>query len=93
MVLFEKVYFYGRVIQVMNGDGFTAYRVNVTNDGWGYYDDTIYVEYHGTFENGRILEDDMITFYGESYGLYTYETIFGAEMTIPAVVAEYIDLN
>ena len=91
--MFEKVYFYGQVIQVMEGDGFTAYRINVTNDGWGYYDDTLYVEYHGTFENGRILEKDMVTFYGESYGLFSYETVLGATMTIPAVVAEYIDLN
>ena len=88
------VYFTGRVIQVLESSyGNTVhYRINVTNDGWGYYDDTVYVEYEPK-GSSRILEDDMVTFYGEYYGLYTYESVLGAKITIPAVVAEYIDLQ
>ena len=33
----------------------------------------------------------MITFYGYAMGDYTYKTVLGEEMTIPSVLASYID--
>jgi hypothetical protein len=39
----------------------------------------------------RILEDDTVTFYGESVGTMTYESTMGGDITIPAVLAAKID--
>lgn len=41
----------------------------------------------------RFLEDDIVTFYGTYDGLYTYETILGASVTIPSVTARYMTLH
>ena len=91
--------FTGKVIQIMdNSIGNTKifnYRVNVTLDKYGIYDDTIYVTYVELDDNKtpRILEDDIITIYGILDGLQTYNTIFGSSVTIPSIIAKYIDIN
>lgn len=84
--------FTGKVVQVIeDGDLYEVYRVDVTKDKWGYYDDTIYVFYADINDfTSRILEDDIITIYGELDGLYTYETVLGANVTIPKINAKYI---
>lgn len=89
----KYVKFQGRIVQVMEGNSLVALRVNVTNTGYGYYDDTVYVLY--SYKNGqpKFLEDDIITFYGVSNGLYSYKSVLGATITIPEVIANYIDLN
>lgn len=86
----QKVKFTGRVVQVMESSLVKVYRINVTWNGYGYYDDTVYVTYFGS-SGGRILEDDVVTFYGEFDGLHTYETVLGSSLTIPKVSAKYID--
>ena len=88
----QKVTFTGQVVQVMEGEGITAYRINVTPDEWGYYDDTVYVTYSGDLSEGRILDDDIVNFWGESTGLYSYESVLHEEITIPSVEAKYIEL-
>lgn len=87
----KMVKFKGRIVQVMEDDGAVALRVNVTNDGYGYYDDTVYVLYQYKENELKLLEDDIITFYGYSMGLESYESVMGATITIPRVYAEYID--
>ena len=92
----ERVHFRGEVVQVLqDGDSFEL-RVNVTSSGgyYTYWSDTVYVVY--TRENaseGKILEDDIIDFYGEFYGEISYESVLGATITIPCVIAKYIDLD
>lgn len=87
----KMVKFTGKIVQVMEDGDDVALRINVTNDGYGYYDDTVYVDY--TYKDGesRLLEDDIVTFYGLYAGLYTYESVMGASITIPWVFADYID--
>ena len=41
----------------------------------------------------RILEDDIITMYGEMQDLMTYETVMGSTVTIPQMYAHYIDIE
>lgn len=43
--------------------------------------------------SNRVLEDDIISFYGTSTGSYSYTTVLGAQLTIPSVLAVYIDIN
>lgn len=85
--------FRGQIIQVMEGDGFTAYRINVTQDSYGFWDDTMYVEYTVKEGESRFLEDDIVTVYGTCMGLYTYETVMGANVTIPSAIAEFMELS
>jgi len=46
-----------------------------------------------TDSGSRILEDDIVTFYGTYGGLYSYESVMGATITVPLVLAQYMDLN
>ena len=89
----QLVKFTGEVIQVQEAQSllyYNVYRIDVTYKGYGYYDDTVYVTYDGYGSEDRVLEDDIVTFYGEFKGLKTYETVMGASVTIPHVEAEYI---
>ena len=88
----KKVKFTGKIIQVMEDDYETCFRIDVTRGKYGVWDDTVYVEFYGD-SNKRFLEDDIVTFYGEFNGLHTYESIFGASITIPSVEAKYITLK
>lgn len=82
----------GEVIQVMEIDGGVFIRMNVTQDEYGYWSDTIAATVEIPKGGDRILEDDIITIYGKCYGLYTYETVLGSEMSIPRIDAKYYDL-
>ena len=89
----EKVHFRGEVIQVMESGDDVTLRVNVNYTGY-YWTDTIYVEYtRQSSSESRILEDDIIDLYGISAGTITYETVMGNDVTIPGVLALYIDIN
>ena len=91
--------FTGEVIQVQQemllGKIYYVMRVNITKTGnyYTYYTDTIYVTYTADEDDPRILEDDIVTMYGELQGEKTYTTVMGASVTIPSFSAEYIDIK
>lgn len=85
-------HFRGKVSQVIEGDGFNVYMINVTADQYGLYTDAIYVQYTAPAGASRILEDDIVDIYGTMMGLQTYTTVLNAQKTIPAMMASYIDL-
>ena len=63
-------------------------------EGGYLWDNTIYVEYTRKTENeSRILEDDIIYLYGTLNGVTTYTTVLGSDVTIPYMLAEYIDIQ
>ena len=83
----------GEVIQVLEDGNDIALRVNITKESWGYTD-TIYVTYTRKSPNeDRILEDDIITIWGELNGLLTYESTLGKTITLPQLDAEYIRID
>ncbi len=87
----KKVKVTGEVIQVLEEDDTIYLRVNITKSKYGIYKDTIFVEYtKESDDEDRILEDDIITIYGEASGLYSYESVTGSDVTLPYLVAEYI---
>lgn len=89
----EIAVFEGKVIQVSEQMGNTAiYRVNVNNDD-GIWTDTIYVTYKRPEGESRVLEDDIITIYGELGGIITYQSVMGGNVTIPSIHARYIIIN
>ncbi|WP_237704140.1 toxin regulator [Planococcus donghaensis] len=85
--IFEKVKFYGKVIQVMEGDGITQIRLAVNDN----YDTVLFAEFDSAVVDSRILEDDKITIRGLSSGLMTYESTMGGSISIPGVSVDQIE--
>lgn len=92
----KRVKFTGEVVQVIEsswGSG-VEYRISVTKEEYGYSaDDIVYVTYTLAEGESRILEDDIVTFYGEFDGLQSYQSTLGGQITIPKVAAQYIELK
>ena len=84
----------GQVVQVMENYGTTMIRMNVNEDEFGIWNDTIYAEIkYDNSSNGRILENDIITVYGEMNGIKTYTSVMGYEVSIPFLNAQYVTIN
>ena len=84
----EKCKFKGKVVQVMEGSGVYNIRLAVG----GNYDNIIFIVASTSVTEQRILEDDYITVYGTSAGIYTYETVMGNELSIPSMSVDKIDM-
>lgn len=85
----EKITFSGTVLQVMEDDGFSHYRIAVDDN----YDTVLYVEVDHELLDARILEDDYITIYGESIGTVSYESTNSGTITIPAAIVNIVQNN
>lgn len=83
----KKVKFSGKVIQVIEEYGYINIRLAVNSD----YDQIILGEYYSDIVKSRVLEDDIITIYGTSDGLYTYQSTMGGKITIPSISIDRID--
>lgn len=83
----EKVKFKGKVLQVIESDEEIQIRLAIDSD----YDKVILCGYSPDIVSSRILEDDVITIYGKSIGLTSYESTLGGNITIPTVWIEKID--
>ena len=87
----EYVKFTGYVVQVCSeaksSSYYSTYRVATS----GKYNNVVYIYVDNYGSGSRILEDDKVTFYGVYDGLYSYETVLGASVTIPAIKVMYID--
>lgn len=89
----QYVKFTGEIIQVQESGKSATYRINVTQDEYGFWDDTVIASFNLSNSQSRFLEDDIVTFYGEYEGLYTYTSVIGASITIPNIAIEYMDLT
>ena len=79
----KRVYYRGKVVQVIEERGDFQLRVNVTPGDYGFWDDTIFLRYDDA--PVRILEDDVIAFVGRMNGTITYESVLGGDITIPDI--------
>lgn len=82
----KKVKFKGKILQVMEGDGYTQMRMAVNSN----YNQVIYIEIEEGVTKERILEDDVITIMGISNGLLSYESTMGGKITIPSVIVDKV---
>jgi hypothetical protein len=89
----ENVCVYGQVIQVTEDAENTMYRVSISPTDYGGWDDPVIVLIDNADLEDRVLEDDIVTVYGVSTGLYTYTTVLGASQTVPSILASYIDID
>lgn len=74
----------GKVTQVI-GSG--EYLIDV-GGGWDFGK---YVHIISSGSEGKVVEDDTITVYGKIVGDFQYETVLGANKTIPEINAKYIN--
>ena len=44
-------------------------------------------------ESDRILEDDIITIWGECDGLYSYESVLGSKESLPNIDVKYYSID
>jgi hypothetical protein len=86
----QRVVFTGKVVQVLEMGSKTAMRVNVTKGEYGIWDDTVWVNYTRKSGESRILEDDIIKFWGTVKGRRTYTAVLGQEITLPEIDAKYL---
>lgn len=85
--------FSGRVLQVMESSTNTGTQVDLRIATKGNYDDVVYVTYTRKNGESRILEDDRVTVRGSSWGLYTYTSTIGKEISLPLFVGESVTLQ
>lgn len=83
----KKVVFRGQIFQIQEDDGETWMLLSVTDEGYGFWTDNVWVEYDGTI---RGAEDDIITVYGTITGEQSYETQIGGETYVPKMRARYV---
>lgn len=89
----KKVKFTGEVLQVSELTNEVQLRLATKPNGWGgYSDDVVYVYFSSDLISSRILEDDVITVYGVARGLHSYTTVMGAEVTLPLIEVEKLDV-
>ena len=74
----------GEVMQVSGN----SILLEVTNNG-RYWTDIVYLVYEPDDGAPRILEDDVLTFYGEMQGIYSYTTVMGASNSVPLMYVKY----
>lgn len=92
----QEFVFTGEVIQVIEDEYKLTLRINVTPSSVGskvYYSDTIYATYRTEPDADRILDGDIITFWGTCSGLITYESIFGQQISLPGMYISYYELS
>ncbi len=86
----NKMTFTGEVVQSMKGLPYQILRIDI---GQG---NILYVEYHPieyTDNEGRILENDTVTVYGVFNGIKTYRAVLGNDISIPYLVASYVEIQ
>jgi peptidoglycan hydrolase-like protein with peptidoglycan-binding domain len=85
----KKIKFSGKILQVMEDEGVAVFRIATK----GGYDNVVYALYNTPENYKRFLEDDSVTVYGVSTGVYSYETVMGATVTIPSCTVDRITLK
>lgn len=96
----KKFVMTGEVIQVLEPtfDEAVQLRINVTKQTYEYIDDvtwtdTIFATVKIPKDTDRILEGDILTFYGTCEGLYTYDSVLGQSISLPKINIKYYGLN
>lgn len=85
----KKVKFRGKVLQTGDaGSGMNFARVELNDN----LDTVLFVTYSGEKLGYRLLDDDMITLYGETCGVYSYESTGSGVITLPWIHADIIEM-
>lgn len=82
----EPIAFSATVLQVIEGQSSSEYRMSVDND----YNSVIYVILPNDHRSMRILEDDKVNVVATFNGLLTYTSTIGSPVTIPQCTASSV---
>ena len=63
------------------------YRITSGGSAW----DNVYMV--TVLSNDTLVEDDWVTCYGVTTGIYTYETVMGASQKVPWLTAKYVEID
>lgn len=85
----KQIRFSGKVLQIQSSDGDKILRIAVNDN----YDQIVLALVSEDTYEKVIAEDDQITIYGLNAGLTTYETVLGAEKTIPSLLVSKYDVS
>lgn len=85
----QNLAFNGEVLQVQESSDETDIRLAVNGD----YNDVVMVGFNPSIVQGRVLENDYITVYGQCAGLYSYEAVLGNQVSVPALWADKVVIN
>lgn len=76
----------GKILQIMETAGIQILRVQANGD----MNDMFAVRYKADSSDEKLLENDIINFYGSFNGFEKYKTIFGKEISVPSINAAYV---
>jgi hypothetical protein len=83
----------GKVVQVTESGDDIEWRIGTTRTLLGP-SDIVLVDYaRKSASEPRVLEGDIIQIYGGYVGLATYKSVGGASITLPHVVARFVDIS
>lgn len=85
----KAICFTGEVLQLIEGEEETQIRLAVDSN----WNDIVLCGYDPNITSVRILEDDIVTVYGISLGITTYESTIGQTISVPLMYVEYIEIN
>ena len=82
--------FTGKVLQTGDaGDNMTYARIKINND----INTVMFITYMNDLLGYRLLEDDNITVYGTSCGIYSYKSVGAGTISIPWIHADIIEMQ
>ena len=85
----KKMKFTGKVLQTGDaGDNMTYARIKINND----INMVMFITYMNDLLGYRLLEDDNITVYGTSCGIYSYKSVGAGTISIPWIHADIIEM-
>ncbi|MFA5644694.1 MAG: hypothetical protein WC928_04210 [Patescibacteria group bacterium] len=87
----KSIYSQGEVIQIMQ-DSQPQMRVNITKSEYSFWQDTVLVVDLHPELHPKILEKDIINFWGTVTGETSYQSVLGATVSLPAINAEIIEI-
>lgn len=86
----QRVYYRGKVVQVTEvSTQRVVLRVNIAESSFGLWEDTVWVNWEGL----RVLEDDIISFWGTIQGRREYRALLGNQVVIPEITAKYLEIE
>ncbi|MCM3317190.1 hypothetical protein M3603_11085 [Rummeliibacillus stabekisii] len=77
----------GHVMQAIEVNGKTFLLVEITNKGYGYYEDIIAVNFD---KKTDAIEGDLIEVYGTLKEKFDYDTQIGGSNSVPAMIADSV---
>ncbi len=88
----KRVYYQGTVIQTLQQNDVAQLRVNVATPDSDLFDlNLVFLRYNDP--PVRVLEGDQVEFVGRMNGTITYESIMGAQITIPDLTVLSLIIN